>query len=263
MSNLKYLLLLSFISFSLNDSHCLLTSSVCMPESKIAHCITGKNNECWACESGYAISFDEQSCKPFQNCIKLAQGDNKCYQCESSYSLSTDGNCESQGCSSGYYLKDKTCQKISIPYCMIVSSNNETECTNCFPGYYLKDNTCQKISIPYCESVSDKNKNECTDCLEGEPVNGKCNTPIEGCNTYGQDGKCTNCDDEYDKKEDGSCVFKECENGEKKITACDVCEVGFYVGEDGLCIGYDGTKDSSAGKKIKNSLLILALALII
>ena len=295
MFNLKYLLLLSLISFSIQDSHCLITYSYCLFESKIAHCSYEENNECVSCEDWYAISFDKKSCKPFQNCNQLAEGDNKCYQCESYYSLNTDGNCESERCSSGYYLKDKTCQKISIPYCITVSSNKETECTTCFPGYYLKDNTCQKISIPYCmtvkstketecttcfpgyylkdntcqkisipycEFVSDKNENECTSCLEGSPVNGKCATPIEGCSTYGQDGKCTDCDSEYEKKEDGSCVFIECKNG-KKITTCDVCEVGFYKDEDNTCTGYDGTKDSSAGKKIKNYLLILALALII
>ena len=251
------------ISFSIQDSHCLITYSYCLLESKIAHCSYEENNECASCEDGYAISFDKKSCKPFQNCHQLAEGDNKCYQCESYYSLNTDGNCESERCSSGYYLKDKTCQKISIPYCLTVSSNKETECTTCFSGYYLKDNTCQKISIPYCQFVSDKNENECTSCLESFPINGKCAAPVEGCNTYGQDGKCTECYSGYEKKEDGSCVFKECKNGKKKFSYCDVCEVGFYEGEDGLCTGYDGTKDSGAGKKIKNSLLILALALII
>ena len=96
---------------------------------------------------------------------------------------------------------------------------------------------------------------------------------IKGCIQYGSDGKCTQCERNYNAYElkDGTCQFKECKEGEKKFEYCDECKVGYFEGEDAndndICIGYDGSmdtsSDSSSRNKVEYALLIFILALLI
>ena len=254
MLNLRFILLLSFISLSLQDSHCLATIKICIPKdapstpnTKIAHCWEVEDDECEECENGYAISFNKKSCVSFPNCEELGEN-NKCSKCSYPFHVNSDGNCERTTCS---------------------DYNEKNECTNCHDGYHLntKDKTCQKISIPYCERLENNDENKCSYCVGNIPVvDGKCVVPgkiIDGCSQYSEEGKCTGCSYNYNLK-DGSCVFEGCKDDEREISYCGACEAGFYEDEnEGLCVGFDGTKDSSVGIKIKNSLLILLLALII
>ncbi len=61
MFNLNYILILSLISFTLQDSHCLITDEYCEEEEigsgKIAHCYDEDGDgKCENYQNGYAIS---------------------------------------------------------------------------------------------------------------------------------------------------------------------------------------------------------------
>ena len=62
MFNLKYILIISLISFTLQDSHCLVTSSACYDKEPtnnaggIANCKEADEGICYECVYGFAVS---------------------------------------------------------------------------------------------------------------------------------------------------------------------------------------------------------------
>ena len=62
MFNLKYILIISLISFTLQDSHCLVTSSACYDKEPstnaggIANCKEADEGVCYECVYGFAVS---------------------------------------------------------------------------------------------------------------------------------------------------------------------------------------------------------------
>ena len=215
-----------------------------------------KDNEyCEECNYGYALSYDGSECKQFENCAKLAKGDSKCSECAYFFHLNKEGICER----------------------ILCKTYENNICTGCFEGYYLDgDKNCKKITIENCLE-SDSKGEKCTKCVYDIPpdTDGKCNLPlIKGCVQYGSDGKCTQCERKINAYElkDGTCQFKECKEGEQKIEYCDECKAGYFEGEDAndndICIGYDGSmdtssSDSSSRHKVEYALLIFILALLI
>ena len=254
MLDLKLLLLLNLLSFCLQDEHCLATIEDCSVkgaateseneyQSEIAHCKFEFRGKCVECEDDYAVSYDEQKCISFKNCIRLDEGDKKCVDCKFPF-LNSDGQCEKSTC----------------------SEKNGDVCTSCHEGYYLKENQCQKITLPYCVELSNSNNNECKECLDGISLsNGKCVAPekiIKGCIQYDTKGKCTKCGDYSYTFNNGNCNFNGCPTGQTKIEYCVMCEVGFYDDDDGLCVEYDGTKDTSKGMGIKIKYALLTLVIL-
>ena len=259
MFNLKYLLLLALISYTLQDSHCLVTVEYCEKEDDgeekidnggIDHCTSAGEGIYHHCEDGYAVSSNKKSCISFQNCYELEEGDKKCKKCAYHYHQNSEGNCVGT-----------LCQQY----------DNKDVCTKCFDGYYLKNNECKKITIPHCNSVDEKDETKCTRCLWilADPVDGKCIAPttwIQGCSKYDTNGKCTDCTDYYSKSGDTCKFTSSCPKGRTHVESCDICEAGFLEDYDGICIGHDGTKDTSSNAtriKIDFTLLLFILAILI
>lgn len=293
MFNLKLLLLLTLISFSLQDSHCLITYEKCInkiedPKLKKAEIIENceyENEEgthCYICKTGYSTSNDGSKCISFPHCFYFENGEEKCRTCEDGYALSYNQkecisfeNCDQLGegnnkCAScRYHYHNNTAGKCERTLC---SNYNENEvCTSCFEGYYLKeDKTCEKINIKYCLEVSSSDPNECSTCTGDLPiVDKKCIVPetlVKGCSEYNTEGKCNYCTSDYElNSAKGICEFKGCDNGKINHEYCAQCEAGFYM-EDGLCTSYkDGSKDTGAANinKVEYSFIILILALLI
>lgn len=235
-------------------------------------CIEFKNcdylnadGKCEECNEGYAISYDGLSCRQFENCRKLAKGDEKCSECnvnwgengeEKIYIVNSEGKCERTQCKN-------------------YDTNNV--CTECFEGYYLNDNKkCEKITIENCLDL-DTNTKKCKSCIFEIPPDshGKCNLPsplIKGCIKYASNGKCEECyeNGKYKKNSNGGCDFVGCGQG-NKYEHCYMCKAGYYSGEDAnendICIGYDGSmdtsSDSSSRNKVEYALLIFLLAFLI
>ena len=214
---------------------------------------------CNECNNGYAFSNDGMSCKKFENCYKLAAGDKKCSICvdNSYFHLNEEGKCERTQC--------KT-----------YDENNA--CTKCYGGYYLDNiKNCKRIPIENCLE-SDSKGEKCISCLGNisPDANGKCNLPsslIKGCIRYGSNGKCTACQpNDYQPTDDGSCQLIECEEGEYKYKYCAQCKAGYFRTSDDddnyICMGYDGSKDTSSSdsstrNKVEYALIILILSLLI
>ena len=215
-----------------------------------------ENEYCEECNEGYALSDNGKSCEKFENCLKLAEGNKKCSDCVYNFHPNAEGKCERTLCK---------------------EYDTKNVCTECFGGYYLdKDKNCQKIAIEYCLDA-DSNGEKCTLCQGGinPDAKGKCNLPsplIKGCTKYKSDGKCDTCrSDDYKLTNDGGCQFIECKEGENKYEYCAQCKAGYDDSKDAndneICIGYDGSmdtsSDSSSRNKVECALLIFILALLI
>ena len=256
MINLKSILLLSLVSFSLQDSHCLKTFSICQKKSvsyetgPIEHCISydSSKEKCYACEGEYVVSSKQNSCLNFPNCKRLDSEDKKCEECYNFYLPNKEGKCERTLCA---------------------SYNKDYGCSSCYDesGYYLKGTECKKIPIAYCDKGDE---NSCTTCANfaKKTNDGKCELRnlIEGCDEYNDDGTCNDCADDYEISSDGKkCNFKECDSKtENKVNYCGTCDVGYFIDDkDGKCIGIDGSKDSSSFNKVRYELIIFILSLLI
>ena len=254
---LHYLLLLSLISASIEDNHCLDTFEICLgggtddknPTTTIDNCVSEQNTGvCDSCKEGFALSSDQSRCASFQNCYMLESGDNKCQTCLKFYHPDSKGQCQRTLCED-------------------YDPTNKDVCLNCYEGYYLKGDTCQKITIPHCLEWDETNCKKCD--YYAVLKEGKCDVRsslIKGCHEYDDNGKCARCTGGYTES-NGSCNLNKCSTGQSKTEYCGVCQTGYYTDNtDGKCAGYDGTKDSDdavQGIKIEYSLLIILLALFI
>lgn len=268
MLNLHTFLILSLISFSFQDKNCLITFRDCIStssepddgtefESTIDNCLfsTGGDTEnelCLVCKSGYAISYDSKRCKPFKNCYYLEAGDNKCQLCLRYFHPNSEGQCVRTLCD----IYD-------------IDGEGNEYCQKCFDGYYLNNKKeCIKIPIPYCKQY-DAATDKCTECLDEDVANedGKCKEHafIEGCITY-TNGKCTECESNNYTLKDDTCQFNNCRSGQRLVEYCGFCQIG-YDEDDGICVGYDGSKDtsssSSENNKVEFALMIFILALLL
>ena len=230
MINLRFLFLVTLISFSVHDDHCFGKFQICPSHrntltGSIDHCFEYKYDDkddsrivCSSCNFGYAVSNDRMSCIAHKNCGVLDEGN-----------------------------------KI---------------CKYCYPGYYLSGNECKKMKISHCEYGVEENK--CLQCADYAILNGdwQCiipTTTIEGCREYLPDGSCSDCAYGYELI-DNVCHFSGCGNGETPIEYCGNCEVGYLTdNKDGKCKAYSEFKDSFGGNKIKaaNALLLIILAFLI
>ena len=149
MFNLKYILIISLISFTLQDSHCLVTSSACYDKEPtnnaggIANCKEAGEGVCYECVYGFALSSNQKSCISFPNCDNLAEGDKTCKECAYNFHLNSKGQCERSLCE--HYDEESGI------------------CKSCYPGYYLKNKECKKINIPHCLEVDELDEKKCRD----------------------------------------------------------------------------------------------------
>ena len=264
MLNLRTYLLLFLISFSFQDKNCLSSFRFCVSNSEyeqqpvengsIENCNDyneDDNQKCSECKDGYAHSSDYKKCISFPNCYILEEGGDKCNICHRFFHPNANGQCIRTLCAT--YNND--------------GQGNEN-CDSCLDGYYLKaENQCEKIPISNCKEYDATNK-RCKKCLDddGPNADGNCNNAfIEGCIEY-SNGECTKCDEENYIPKDGTCEFKNCESGERAVEGCYICQIGYETGSDGICIGYDGSKDTSSSSeniKVELAMIIFILALLV
>ena len=263
MLNIRTFLLLFLISFSFQDKNCLIRFRTCVSNSgneqpeesgSIDNCIEydeDDNQKCSECKNGYARSSDYKRCISLPNCDTLEEGGSKCKDCHIFFHPNANGQCVRTLCSN--YNND--------------GQGNEN-CISCYDGYYLNaENQCVKIPISNCRQY-DATTKKCTLCLDYESPNedGNCNNVlIEGCTKY-SNGKCTECEEEYSLKADDTCEFNKCGSGERALEYCHFCQIGYVEDSDGICIGYDGTKDTSSSSehiKVELAMIIFILSFLV
>ena len=242
MLNLNPFLLLIVIPFSFQDKNCLIKWKACEntnyqyeteEEGSIENCIkyfANNDQKCKECKNGFSRTSDYQSCISFPYCDILETGNVKCKKCRKYFHLNSEGQCIPTFCKN------------------YINEGKENEyCSECLEGYYLNEQKeCIKIPFENCLLYIEATE-KCTTCLGYISPNedGNCHQVfIEGCKSY-TSGKCTMCsEDFYTLKEDGTCEFNGCENGEKIIEYCPICKIGYEIDpSDGICVGYNGSKD--------------------
>ena len=240
------------------------------------------SNPCLMCEPGKVMDADNKKCvdvvsdKKKENCATYNKTDSSCESCDAKFYLS-GGNCaavtgevdncssyssatECSVCSSGYYLKDKKCEKITaVDNCY---SHTVNRCDACSADYFLNRGLNSSITVnsglksalamgtqsmvmmtstnsnTVCEKKNSKNcatfetYNTCSACSTGYMV-----TPEKGCVHYPED-PIANCS-KYSTMT--TCV--ECTNAEYYLLN-NKCEA--RTKKDDNCETYDIGKDECA-----------------
>ena len=243
MLNLKSLILLVLISFSLQDNNCAVYFERCLATISIDNCIDGhsytnENNEkieyCSECKAGYLNSYDGKKCiymeNPIQYCIDHFFDSNdqlKCSKCDKSYSLSYD---------------QKSCTSLpkEIKNCISYYLDNEGTllCNECKTDYFPSYDKESCIEFKNCDSFNNNEENEyCDYCNDGYALsydNKNC-TAFENCEklAYG-DKKCDECVELYHPNAEGKCERTQCKDYNDD-DVCTECYDGYYLDEKKNC----------------------------
>ena len=246
MRIIKYVLLLILISFCYQSDHCRIGYKYCniLNNPKIANCLYGDEETCKVCKDNYSLSNDRTKCINIPNCVLFDEDDEegeKCIRCKNYYNFNEDNECV-------------------IDYCRTYG-NDDKKCTDCYEGFYVNDGKCERIPIPYCLMLLPNDKDTCYACATGTTMqDGECKERniIEGCNDYNTDGTCKQCIAGLytlnDKKE---CTFQNLCGPYPTINYCTLCEDGYYVDiNTQQCVAYDGTRDTETSKNIGKNINI-------
>ena len=210
------------------------------------YCTSSENGKCLACENNYYIGLDNK-CSNIEKCIY--SNSLGCLECED-----------------GYYF-NKNLQKCVLAEKNFVNCKLSDEdgnlCAGCKNNYYLNrtdlycyDNT-QEGPFYKCAFSLD-NGTFCQLC-EGEYYIGredlKCNL-IQGCLSSESVNKCTECDYYYYlNQKTGNCIdnyyieneemkkFYYCKKSNLDGTACEECEEGHTLNDDGLCVNFENCEE--------------------
>lgn len=205
----KYLILVCFISYSLQIDNCQET-----------------RKQCKTCINGYtAVPLDSYNIKCIKtseyeainevkaHCIKGDPEAKICEQCIRDYFLDEKNNC------------------IEHPHCFMTEGN---DCFICYTPYALDKKSLKCVKKPYCDSVEEE---KCIDCLSRFYPNeeGNCTRiPDEYCK-YGDSNKCTECKEGYYVNSESKCQaipFPHCQVA--KSNECTYCEAYYHI-EKGRC----------------------------
>jgi len=205
---------------------------------KSRNCAESENGVCATCSDGYYLGLDKK-CTNKEHCI-YSNSNGYCLECEDGYVWDnlhqicnvTEGklkNCritvEGEYCGSckkNFYLNmtDSLCydstQKVEFYKCSRTSSSGT--CFQCEDGYYFgyEDLKCSKIE----NCAMSQDENTCLKCRQYYCLDVKL-------------GKCI--DNKKILKEENKKYFK-CKKTNKEGTACEECEEGLELNEEGLCL---------------------------
>lgn len=147
----KLIILLTFISLSVQVEHCHTEDKICKECkegyhliqnkycSKIEHCVETNENTCSFCEDGYSFNPESSKCEILNNhCTNYNSEDpTKCQSCQNGYIL----NSEETGC-------------VEITSHCIYSYDN-SKCAYCEDGYAINQKLNKCVEFEGCEEVND------------------------------------------------------------------------------------------------------------
>ena len=242
---MKYLIILSLISYSLQINHCIneektcdtcksgynLVGSICQ-NTPIAYCQTLLGSICSECQIGYELNNDQTLCNKITvtipNCVlqyKSDNNDNLCYSCEKEYFPSED---------------KKSCVKIE--HCKQASSYDPTYCYKCNNYYYPNDEG--QCEPDYCE-VKDIGDN-CIKCYSplvfDDELKNCIKSPVAYCSFY-YEGICERCINGYTVSSDGQSCKKDSQKEEDNCSiyededegTCATCNPGYTLDSNQKC----------------------------
>ena len=238
---IKYLVIISLISFSFEIENCMNEKKVCkscnpdftlvQSNDNTAECINSTNYEkiknitdnciegdpqyktCRECKRDYLLDRDKKHCLYLPHCSKI-ENENDCKSCDK-----------------GYALDNGTCTK--KPLCEEIEEN---ECYDCYDFYYPNDKgECIRIPIEHCKEGNSTNCFDCEQPYHLDDKNTKCLLYEHCINFDEKTKKCQFCESYYYPNEEGKCeiIGNHCMSGTP--TKCLKCEDDYYVNDDGIC----------------------------
>lgn len=230
--------------------------------SNTKNCKISENGICIECSSGFFLSSQDKKCTNTQHCLIVNNSNWECEECSKEYLYNNSiHKCIARN--------DKDQQFIN---CLAVINN---DCYKCNPNYYLNmdDLSCYNNDIInskfYKCAKTDKKGQYCDECVSDfylSSKNKRCSDKF-GC-VYYEDNHCILCENYlcHDLKSD-LCLPKKiesylnnhelnkfcinCNETNSEGTACRICDEGFFVGENGVCINTDNCDEAYGGKCIK------------
>ena len=228
------------------------------------NCKISENGICTSCFMGYYLSLLDKKCTNTENCLKVNDSNEECEECKEEYFYD-------------YSLHKCILRDIKknndIKNCLSVTSNNN--CYKCKNNYYLNmtDFSCYINNIRnnkfYKCAKTDINAEYCEECVSDyylSSINKRCSDKF-GC-AYYFDNKCLMCEDYlchdlradlclpknissyFDYKEFNKFCIN-CYQTTKEGTGCSICDEGFFVGENGVCINTEYCDEAFNGKCLK------------
>ena len=205
----------------------------------------------------FSIVYNTPVCEALplvENCAEM-NNDGTCAACEVGYTLSPD----KQSC----FIKPSPPlnPKDRIPNCFIFDSANYEQCDICYEGFYLGDNSTKcrehETVVPNCIIHSQTQAARCVYCdnkyyldEETTDINSICverQNFFNNCYTYNRTAdECLGCADEHlfhDENKKCSLRISNCEMHDitDVILKCEKCEAGFYLNEFSTeCINANG-----------------------
>ena len=245
MLNLKCLILLVLISFSLQDKNCLIYFEKCEKPSTItiSNCISGyssndENNElteyCDECQVGYVPSYDMKKCIHIENSIQYciehssdSEDKLQCSKCDTNHALSNDR---------------KSCSTVpnQIENCISYSlvSEDNSLCDECKTDYFLSYDRKSCIEFKNCDDFNNNQDNEyCEECNNGYALSydGMSCKQFENCKKLAEGNKkCSECVDNFHPNAEGKCERTQCEDYDEN-DVCTKCYEGYYLDNDKNC----------------------------
>ena len=244
MLNLKCLILLVLISFSLQDKNCLIYFERCEKAPStitISNCINGHKEDdetteyCDECKDGYVPSNDLKKCilieNPIQYCIDYyldAGNELQCSKCDRNHALSSDR---------------KTCTDVTnqIGNCIsyYLDSDGKSLCDECKTDYFPSYGNKRCIEFKNCDYINNNNEeNEyCEQCNNGYALSFdkmSCK-PFENCEKLAEgDKKCSECYNSlFHPNAEGKCERTQCKEYVQNV--CNKCYEGYYLDNDKNC----------------------------
>jgi len=235
-------------------------------ENDFKYCFIADNNKCQKCISKYKLSIDNK-CSLSSNCAEVDNGE--CIVCEDNYHLGYDNRCtnidhciysndyECIECENNYYFNRTKglCQigEGNLKNCKLTDKGDY--CIKCKDDFYLnkKNNLCynnQENNNFYKCAMTDDTGELCNECIKEYYLGDKDNkcSKIEGCLLSENENKCIECDEYYCLDiNTGKCVINDeiideekkfyfkCNKTNKAGNACEICNDGYILSEDGLC----------------------------
>ena len=247
------------------------------------YCKVVDNDKCVQCEYGYHLT-ENFKCSNSRYCSESENG--KCLNCSKNYYLGLDHICtDVEGC---IYSKDGICTECEEGYYYHTFNNTCIEmegiflgckytctlgdkCCECKDDYYLylNDSLCYDNSKeePFIKcAIVDYDRDKCKFCLDGYYLgqdDDKC-CKVENCRIVENENKCKECNKYYclDVKNQ-ECVYNDflydindkifisCIRTNDKGTACEKCEEGYKINEEGYCVDVDYCEEKKDGKCLK------------
>ncbi|KAI0209770.1 hypothetical protein LSAT2_005508 [Lamellibrachia satsuma] len=200
------------------------TCTVCPTDCESCY-LDGTTSKCLmsGCKQGFARKTDEICVDCPANCLKCTWS-----------SAKTKTICETEGCDTGYVLKDESCEVCPDNCLMCTWSIDKTVCGTgkCKTGYVQNTDDARKSCIvcpTKCETCSyspTNNRAECSTCMTGSTVSptdktcGDCASNCASCAST-EPGKCDTCNIGFRLKAD-----KTCEACDPNCEACSTNGVG-------------------------------------